>query len=495
MKNLKTTGLVLIVIFIAFVILFRKYAPLTVKTGGSEYQYALNFINTNISTHKTFYGQLISSDGTFTKYSPYNYKDLYTAMDALDSLKFSHTLVTVKEEDQRIIPKAFLEYHIKKSIKTWQNSSFSSHVEFNDFTEYILPYRAGKESFSTYQDSIPKLFFKILDSLNKLKTPLEAVTLINSELKNRLVFDLRSHLDLSEPDMLTLIAKKKGSCESLTQCAVLTIRAFGLAGAIDECPVWAHRNAGHQWNAFLDSENKWVPFGGAEKNPDEFDTINDSVKVPKIFRHTFSVREGFSPSLENKADIPQVFRNRNRIDVTHEYVSTSDVSLKIPMNDVLTNQYVYLAVFNAEQWKIVTWSKLENGKALFKNIGNNNIIYLPVFYQKGNVIPASDPFVLTPNNTQIIKPDFGSLSHVTLEHFNKFYDIIWNVGDPEIGSKMELFYWKNKWISCGVYEIDEDRSLNFENVPEDALYWIKKHGELNTWQRIFTLKDDKQIWF
>ncbi|MBL4879783.1 MAG: transglutaminase domain-containing protein, partial [Oleispira sp.] len=370
LKILVVISILTIIAFISFKLgYFSNRPPDTSAVESPEYREALKFIVDNMYVHKTRYGKLVAPDGNLTSFSPYDYKNLYAAIDVLDSLKLSHALVFVEEEDQRKISRKHLKDHIEGSLETWKNSRFSQHVEFKDFTEYILPYRAGNEILSDYRKTVPRLFSKISDSLNKIKTPKEAVNIINNNLKMRLVFDLRSHADLHEPDMLSLLSQKKGSCESLTQCTSLTMRAMGLAVAIDECPVWAHRNSGHQWNSFLDTNNKWIPFGGAEKNPDEFDAINDSVKAPKVFRHTFSVQENFGPPLENYNDIPQLFHNKTRIDVTKEYVDTLDVTIEITDNDLSPNDYLYLAVFNAEEWKIVSWAKLDKGKALFNDMG------------------------------------------------------------------------------------------------------------------------------
>lgn len=492
--------IVLVVIVIAIssgLVYFVSFSDIfddTLNLKNSKYNMSMGFLKKQMHNHKTIYQKLVNGKGNFVEFSPYSYKDLYQAKNKLDSFKKVYTLVQIEEEDTRKISEEFLGSHVSLSIKTWKNSKFSNHVNFDDFSNYMLPYRAGQETLSDYRENILKSFSTVFDSIQHLKTPKQAVEAINTVLKENIEFDLRSHSDLNSPGIIDVLEQKKGSCKDITQFTALVMRTQGLAVAIDECPVWAHRNSGHQWNTFLNSDSKWTPFGGAETNPDEFISINDSVKAPKVFRHTYSFQDNFGPPIENLADVPNVFHQKNRIDVTKEYVSTSNVTVNLEDNVIKNNGILYLAVFNAEQWKIVSWAKIENGRAVFNEMGNNNIIYLPVFYEKGVIVPSCEPFLLTPNSKIIINPDLNSKDLITLKNYNKFYDIQWNVGIPKTDWRMELLYWNNEWVSCGINTVKKDNQLHFK-IPKDGLYLIKSHDWENTWQRIFTIKDNEQIWY
>lgn len=461
----------------------------------TKHEKAESFLVRYIGYHQTTNRKLINSKGQAVEFSPYEHRDLYRARDVLDSLMQYHALVNITEEDVRKVSEDYLLKHTERALDTWQKQPFNNHVEFNNFCNYILPYRAGNEKLSDYHKIIQETFLDALDKTPKLKSPKQAVSIINNELKKRLVFDLRSHADLISPSMPEVLKQGKGSCASLTQFTALTMRTAGLAVAIDECPVWAHRNSGHQWNAFLDSNGEWVPFGGAETNPDEFQTINDSVKAPKIYRHTYSVQNDFGPPVEDFKNIPAVFHQKNRIDVTADYVGTSDVTIALENNIEGSNGILYLAVFNAEQWRIVSWARIKNGKATFPQMGNNHIIYLPVFYVNGKKIPASSPFLLSPNNKKTINADHESKKDIELKYYNRFYDIKWNIGVPKEAWKMELFYWEDKWVTIGNHMVGNDSLLRYDQVPTEGLYLIKSHDWQNTWQRVFTIKDGRQVWY
>ena len=380
-------------------------------------------------------------------------------------------------------------------LKTRRNSPFIKRVGSDIFNEFILPYRGANEKFADYHQTIENLFSEVIENFSQYLTTHEKVIAINSELTKILKFDLRSHALLEEPSLPEVLVEGKGSCNSLTSVAAQTMRFFGIPTAIDECPVWAHRNSGHRWNAYLDENGKWVPYAGAETNPDEFNVINDSVKVPKIFRHTFSIQKGFQPPVINLEDMPPIFQFSNRIDVTQLYVSTSDVEIN-PNPDIVGNEkIIYLSVFNDQEWQIVSWAPIENGKAIFRKVGNNNIIYLPVLYKKGVTIPVAHPFILSANSMKTIVPYKNQTINMELKYHNVFYDFKWNIGLTKPGRNIELYYWENGWVLCGKYRAGEDHILRFTDVPGGALYWIKSNEWVNTWQRIFTIENGEQVWY
>ncbi len=84
---------------------------------------------------------------------------------------------------------------------------------------------------------------------------------------------------------------------------------------------------------------------------------------------------------------------------------------------------------------------------------------------------------------------------IKLPEYNRFYDIKWNVGIPQSGWKIELFYLDNQWKSCGICDVEKDTILRFSNVPNNGLFLIKSHDWQNIWQRVFSIEEDKQIWY
>lgn len=61
------------------------------------------------------------------------------------------------------------------------------------------------------------------------------------------------------------------------------------------------------------------------------------------------------------------------------------------------------------------------------------------------------------------------------------------------GNIYEVFYWDNKWVSLGKKEAT-NHALVYENVPSNAVYFIHNHSGGKE-ERIFTYKEDQQIWW
>lgn len=459
----------------------------------NEKKQALNFINANMVNKASSEKKIIGNNGNTIPFSPYHFESLYLAKDSLSGLLRNNATFNSVYKDSETVLQPFLEKHVDLMLKHRSKSVFLKQLDFNEFCEFVLPYRAGNELFVDYHQELVKRFSACIEALPEIAGVTEKAVVINSKLKNLLKFDLRSHAQLYEPGIIEILNEGKGSCNSLTAVTAQTMRFFGIPTAIDECPVWGHRNSGHRWNAFLTEQGEWIPFGGAETNPNEFDVISDSVKAPKIYRHTFSAQKGFHPPVKD-IDKPVIFGDANRIDVTEAYGSTADITVELNASEY-GEDILYLAVFNAEKWRIVSWTKIKNGSATFEKLGNNNIVYLPCFYKNRKVIPVTFPIILREDREEIIKPNFEKCAKVELDTYNKFFDFKWNIGTPKQGHKMELLYWDNGWKSCGISVVGVDNKLKFADVPKNALYWLKSYDWENTWQRIFTIEDGEQVWY
>jgi hypothetical protein len=477
------------VIFAVFV------CTLILSCKNSEEKTAFDFLKNRMHNKGSSEKKVVSNSGVEIPFSPYNFETLYQANDSLEKLIENNLVFNRYYNDSEFVPDSFLRKHVRRMIEIKRKSPILKKAGTNVFYEFVLPYRGGDEIFEDYYSTVERIFGKTSKNFSSSLTTLEKVNILNAKLSEILEFDLRSHALLIEPCLSEVLFEGKGSCNSLTAVIVQTMRFYGIPTAIDECPVWAHRNSGHRWNAFLNEDGNWIPFSGAETNPGEFNVINDSVKAPKIFRHTFSAQKDFQPPVKNAEDIPPVFRYPNRIDVTEQYVSTTDVEISHDPEKIGGEKIIYLAVFNDEEWRIVSWAELENGKAVFRKTGNNNIVYLPASYKNGKIIPVASPFILSGNSVINIVPDTSHKTDLELKYHNVFFDLKWNIGITNAGRQTELYYWDNDWILCGECKVGDDHLLRFPAVPQNALFWIKSNEWDNTWQRIFTVKNREQVWF
>lgn len=463
----------------------------------SHKQQAYRFLKENIENYGWVDNYLTNSRGDTVEFSPFNYKTLYATRDTLDSIRKLFRSNAVHYPDAELISNDSLKIIIKNAINQWQSSPFATNLSFEEFCEYLLPYRAGAERLCDFTDIVRTKYTQVLIDSNT-KNPIAAACIINDDMKAWIKFDLRSHALLSEPSALELMRDSLGSCRTMAELFVQIMRTMGIPSAIDECPVWAHRNSGHEWTAVRDIDGAWKPFEPAEFNPDGFRAVSENTKTPKIYRRTFSFNNEFSPQI-SPSDIPSTFRYTNRVDVTHEYVTTSNISIAPEINHDKSNGILYLAVFNTNHWIPVAWSKIENGIANFKNVGNNDIIYLPVFYRNGNVIPSGTPFILSRDSERVaIVPDRNNLKMLDMKFQNRYWTVEWDTFSMgRVGRVAELYSWDEDWKLCDRDTVNETFISHFENVPSNGLYLIRWQEIANTWQRPFMADStsDNSRWF
>ena len=61
------------------------------------------------------------------------------------------------------------------------------------------------------------------------------------------------------------------------------------------------------------------------------------------------------------------------------------------------------------------------------------------------------------------------------------------------GMNYELFYWDDAWKSLGK-KVATGQTISFDRIPENSVLWLRNLDEGRE-ERIFTMKDGKQIWW
>ena len=202
---------------------------------------------------------------------------------------------------------------------------------------------------------------------------------------------------------------RHGLCAQRCWYNSLLLSSLGIPVAIDFVPAWGNRNNSHTWNvvlingeshafeAFWDND-RWK-YKRIYNNRDD-DELWGRFRLPKVYRYTYSNHiEGPLADVEvDKDDIPELFRSVKKVDVSSEYFETADVTVELTGEAPQGVKYAYLAVFGYQDWHPVQWGKVENGRAVFREMGKD-MVYLPVYYKRGGLLPAAEPFRLRNDGT------------------------------------------------------------------------------------------------
>lgn len=299
------------------------------------------------------------------------------------------------------------EYINNNSIQTYiilKQTIWNKHYNNSIINNGILPYKIYNEKPSFWRENVLKDFDLIKDSIYKIKDPLKAAFYISENIRKTWKHSYAfKRMNLVTP-YHWLHKYKIGICEHRLMYTTFVTRGFGIATYIDFCPHWGNRDGGHSWVSIVDTNKNTIAMNIAEdsilpsKNEVPFRTETGR-KTPKVFRRTFEKQSYCLTNYAQKSELikSSFLNSKNILDVSKEYFKTNNIKISIPKK--LYNKYkvAYLCVFDNENWVAIDWSKIENSKIIFENIGRD-IVYLPMVFD-GELIPLASPFLLDTNGT------------------------------------------------------------------------------------------------
>ncbi|MCF7858345.1 MAG: transglutaminase-like domain-containing protein [Candidatus Cloacimonetes bacterium] len=462
---------------------------------------ALLFLYDNMQNHSFVNVGLFDENEIEVQWNFKEFKDYDVAKNALTALEDEFGELHWKQKstklDHQTVSSDFLIDNIDLAFKAWQEKPWSKEYNYVIFKEYILPYRCSNEPIESWRSWRGYYLDKFKDLPAKMFDPsdvLEASTLINDNLKTWFKFNPKYYLHPTDQGLFEMLINKEGRCEDMSNLAIYALRANGIAATSDYTPHWANTGNNHAWNVIILPNGKAVPFMGAEANPGKYVLTG---KAAKVYRKVFSEqKDNLAFKIKKKEKVPAWLSGKCYTDVTTDYVNVSDVEINIETEVPDSTRFLYLAVFNSGEWQAIHWAELNDKQAIFTDMGVD-IAYLPMFYVKGNLKPAADPFILTKvGNKKNLNGEDSKidvvLRSIKKRQIDRSRDTEKNAFFEQ-GKEYELFYWDDGWISFGK-QTSGDQPLTFKKLPAKKLYWLVR-DDLKDEARIFTYENNKQIWW
>jgi len=312
-----------------------------------------------------------------------------------------------KKYDAHIITADYLIKNIDFSFQVWNSCSWSKHYSFEEFCEYILPYRIKDEPLEEWRTMYYNKYKPILDSLYQGSDVIEAARHISNYLKSE-KFHNQKDWELPHLGASYLFQHRVGTCREACDITLYTMRALGIPIAVDEYITSPSYSGKHFWTSIIDTTKQAVPFIYNEKelSRHKFDERDKG----KLYRTYFGAQLSKIKGIYHDKEAPILFRNPFYKDVSSEYFKNE---FQININNDKNYKYVYLSVFRSDGWQVIDASEADKGKAIFKNV-ENNLIYQPVFYQSGNIMEAGFPFLLINSEPKYFIPDINKVSDANL---------------------------------------------------------------------------------
>ena len=443
---------------------------------------AIEFLVANMDIHysETYYWKDLLN-GNKIEYSEFDYPDFESAVKGIDSLKSKYGLLTCQDTiiyDMYVLSSEYLIGNVNYAVDTWRISEYRD-ISFEDFCEYILPYRVTTEPIADWRVKYQTRFQWLGDSIcNKsLKNILGYAAI---DYKDWFIFTTgKEYRDEPLPRLSAqqLLFRKKGPCEDVASLETFIFRSQAIPAAYITIPLWATSAGAHFANTVFEKN----------MNPIKFDiTMNIPVnhELPrepaKVIRHTYSKQKETLAMYEKKENIPPGYmQHPNYIDVTHEYWETSNVTVPLFTD---TAQIVYAGIFSRSEWNAEWWGRQHCDSVTFSNMPKG-IVILPMTYNKGKFKVAGYPVVNGFNHQLFLIPDTVHTRSITITEQDKYLRF-------RPGKRYELFYWNNRWKSLGVQTATvESSALQFVHVPRNVLMLlIPEYSEEK--ERPFIIMDD-----
>lgn len=298
--------------------------------------------------------------------------------------------------DSHVITAYYLIQNIEHAFKMWNKQPWGKYVKFDDFCEYILPYRIAYEPLEEWRNTYSKAVEQMLDTLYKGSDILHAYRLINENIiqKQGWYFTLKtSTAGLYDPGALYIWKNRIGNCWNRTYFTTYLLRSVGIPSGIDYLKQAPRSAANHCWSFVADTTGLSCDFEGGDYRLPARDNFVTAYELKgKIYRKTFSAQKSKLQEISVDKDIPETLSDRYEKDVSCEYFPNERIAVRCENIPEHTN-IAYLCLFDNRKWIPVDWTEIKNDTAQFEHMDWRNIVYLVGYYKKGKIIPASAPIL------------------------------------------------------------------------------------------------------
>ncbi len=464
------------------IIYFKKMGdPLKLK--------AVYFLIGNMDIHYSADYYWVDMQGNKIEYNELAYPDFGKAVIAFEDIKRKTPRLHAKSviyQDIDYMKADFLIDNVENAFKVWKNG-YAKNIPFNDFCEYILPYRASIEPLQNWHYAYQNRF-EWITKMVKSKTISQTLNYVAEDQHNS--FTNSWSAEYTEPlprlgALQLLFRKRKGPCEDIVDLELFTLRSQGIPVALDFIPYWATSTDGHFFNTVFDDKTHGIDFDVMLTPP----VIERLLREPsKVLRITFSKQPGLLADFENVKNIPVGFmRTLNYIDITNKYWQTTNLNCDLMP---ISNQpkIAYACVFNGLRWQPTWWGRIKSNTVSFSNM-SKGAVFLPAYYIDGKIKAAGYPVAEGYNHEIVLKPDLNNRRPIGINEEDKYL-----IFQP--GKKYKLYYWDNKWLLCGEkIPVPSEKTILFENVPKNALLLLLPEYSKGK-ERPFMINDEgKRIWW
>ena len=296
-----------------------------------------------------------------------------------------------KVYDCKVITADYLIRNIDCAFKVWNSRSWCRCYSFDEFCEYVLPYRISNEPLEDWRTGYYHKYNALLDTM-QVTDVVEAADIVAKSLKAANFYYIADY-PLPHVGANYLDQNKMGTCIETTDYPVYVMRALGIPIAIDyflESPRFS--GGMHMWNAIIDTTGQTIPYYFYDYKISRSGDGTDKRKKGKVFRKSWRVQRIGNFSYQG---VDSRFSDCFSFDVTSDYFGANEALIDVP--ESLDEEYVYLGIFRLGEFVPIDTAKAQKAVAHFRNL-EQNVIYTPIVRKGSAYVSAGYPFKLNDNN-------------------------------------------------------------------------------------------------
>lgn len=375
-------------------------------------------------------------------------------------------------EDIKVITAEYLIHQIDAAFEYWPDNRLLTHITFEQFCEYLLPYKVvDYQPLDYWKDTLKGKYGAAYHDrpwpVQMKYSMVHAANVVNEALRNHvqersIVSDIYPLLAASNIDRLPF-----GTCDDYAFLATAVMRSEGIP-CFKEDIIWLHKFTGHSWYSVINENGntmmyKWGLSGGADQ------TFFYDEPITKVQRHVYARNSKAAEYIAGCRPMmidPGLFMK----DVTSEYVSTSAVPFRIKDRSMKRHGWAYIAVYHYNSWEVVDYARIRNGKAVFNDMGRN-VLYLVFGYNGYGLVPAGEPFVLdTDGAIEPLQTDEGGLTTVALSRKYPKDAHTYLVEQRMTGARIEAADKEDFSDAVLMHELSSTDQHRFIEIPDGGEY-------------------------
>lgn len=284
-----------------------------------------------------------------------------------------------KVYDVEVVRADYLIRHIDHAFRIWNRRPWSKDYSFEDFCEWVLPYRISDEPLEEWREEYYSYFADSVASLYKGGGMRGWINAVSDAVVSK--FGYTTDFRLPHVGAKFLLHHRIGACRERNDFLVYVMRSLGMPVTIDKYYYSPSNQSSHTWNAVRDSIGGLIPVWDLFRL-----TESDGRKKGKVYRLHFSRQS----------------ERESWADVTYEYFGYNEYRVDIAGG--IEDEKIILGIFTPSGYMPVDMARRKGNKAIVKNI-EPEVIFQPLYAKGGRQEFAGYPFWIKKNKVHYFVPD------------------------------------------------------------------------------------------